>query len=114
MYIGGSWMTAAETRPVINPADESTIAAVPEAEAGHAEQALEAARRAQREWARRSGPERGAVLRAIAEGIRVRREELARLVVAEQGKTITEARGEIGDAATGFFDYYATFERAQM
>jgi lactaldehyde dehydrogenase/glycolaldehyde dehydrogenase len=107
-------VTADETRLVINPADESVIAAVPEAEEGHAEQALEAARRAQREWSRRSGPERGALLRAVADSIRARQEELARLVVAEQGKTITEARGEIGDAATGFFEYYATFERAQV
>jgi lactaldehyde dehydrogenase/glycolaldehyde dehydrogenase len=114
MYIGGSWVTADETRLVINPADESVIAAVPEADEGHAEQALEAARRAQREWSRRSGPERGAVLKAIAEGVRTHQEELARLVVAEQGKTITEARGEVGDAAAGYFDYYATFERAQV
>jgi lactaldehyde dehydrogenase/glycolaldehyde dehydrogenase len=99
---------------VINPADESVLSEVPEAEEKHCEQALEAARRAQREWGRRSGVERGAVLRAIADGIRARREELARLVVAEQGKTITEARGEVGDAAAGFFDYYATFERAQV
>src|SRR5919112_290247 len=114
MYIGGSWVTTDEQRPVINPATESTIAEVPEAGAEHAEQALEAAREAQRDWARKSGPERGAVLRAVAEKIRDRREELAQLVVAEQGKTITEARGEAGDAAAGFFDYYATFERAQV
>src|SRR5215212_1322338 len=114
MYIGGSWVRAAETRPVINPADESVIAAVPEADEGHAERALEAARRAQGEWSRRSGPERGAVLKAMADGVRTHREELARLVVAEQGKTITEARGEVGDAAAGFFEYYATFERAQV
>jgi lactaldehyde dehydrogenase / glycolaldehyde dehydrogenase len=114
MYIGGSWATTSETRPVINPADESVIADVPEADEGHAGQALEAARRAQREWARKSGVERGAVLKAVADVIRDRREELARLVVAEQGKTITEARGEVGDAAAGFFDYYATFERAQV
>src|SRR5215212_8483047 len=114
MYIGGSWVTASETRPVINPADESSIVEVPEADAAHAQRALEAARRSQREWARKTGVERGRVLRAIAEGIRSRQEELAKLVVAEQGKTITEARGEVGDAAAGFFDYYATFERAQV
>jgi len=114
MYIGGSWVTANETRTVVNPADESAIAAVPEADAAHAERALEAAREAQRGWGRRSGPERGTVLRSIADRIRARREELAQLVVAEQGKTITEARGEVGDAAAGFFDYYATFERAQV
>ena len=114
MYIGGSWVTASETRPVINPADESVIAEVPEADAGHVGRALEAAKTAQRAWARKTGPERGAVLRAVADGSRSRREEFARLVVAEQGKTITEARGEVGDAAAGFFDYYATFERAQV
>ena len=114
MYIDGSWVTTDETRPVINPADESIIAEVPEAEADHAQQALEAAQRAQRDWGRKSGVERGALLRTIAQGIRARQEELAQLVVAEQGKTITEARGEIGDAAAGFFDYYAGYERAQV
>ena len=114
MYVGGSWVTTEQKRPVINPANESTIAEVPEAESEQAAQALEAAQKAQREWASKTGPERGAVLRAIAEKVRDRREELAQLVVAEQGKTITEARGEVGDAAAGFFDYYATFERAQV
>jgi len=114
MYIGGSWVTTEEGRPVINPADESVIATVPESDAGHAERALEAAHKAQRGWARKTGPERGAVLRAVARKIRDRKEELAQLVVAEQGKTISEARGEVGDAAAGFFDYYATFERAQV
>src|SRR5829696_4373766 len=114
MYIGGSWVATDETRPVINPANESVIAAVPEASEEHADRALEAARRAQREWSRKTGPERGAVLKAIARGIRAQQEEIARVVVAEQGKTITEARGEVGAAAAGFFDYHATFERAQV
>jgi lactaldehyde dehydrogenase/glycolaldehyde dehydrogenase len=114
MYIDGSWVTTSETRRVINPTDESTIAAVPEADANYAKHALDAAQRAQKGWRRKAGVERGAALRAVADGIRTRQEELARLVVAEQGKTITEARGEVGDAAAGFFDYYATFERAQV
>jgi lactaldehyde dehydrogenase/glycolaldehyde dehydrogenase len=114
MYLGDSWVTSEETRPVINPTDESVVAEVPEADASHVGSALEAARTAQKAWARRTSPERGAVLRAVADRIRTHREELARLVVAEQGKTITEARGEVRDAAAGFFDYYATFERAQV
>ncbi len=113
MLIGGSWVTTGDTRPVINPADESTVAEVPEAGAEHAEGALEGARGVQRAWARRSGVERGAALRAIAGGIRAQGEDLARLVVAEQGKTITEARGEVG-AAAGFFDFFAGFDRAQV
>ena len=113
MYIDGEWATADDTRPVISPADESELATVPEATEVHAERALVAARRAQPDWARRSGIERGAVLRAVASAIRERGEELARLVVAEQGKTITEARGEIAGTA-GFFDYYAGYERGQV
>src|SRR3954454_11250255 len=113
MLIGGSWVTAGETRPVINPADESVIAEMPDGTEEHAERALEAARAAQPDWARRSGVQRGAVLRAIAAGIRAEAEELARLIVAEQGKTITEARGEV-EGTAGFFDYFAGFERAQV
>src|SRR5918997_1963117 len=113
MYVGGSWVPADEKRPVINPADESTVAEVPEAGAWQAEAALEAARVAQRAWARRSGVERGSALRAVANGIRARGEDLARLVVAEQGKTITEARGEV-EAAAGLFDFFAGFDRAQV
>jgi lactaldehyde dehydrogenase / glycolaldehyde dehydrogenase len=113
MFVGGSWIETAETRPVINPADESTVAEAPEGAASHVEAALEAARKAQRSWGRKSGVERGAALGAVADGIRARQEDLARLVVAEQGKTITEARGEIGGAA-GFFDYFASFARAQV
>lgn len=113
MRVGGSWVETGETRPVINPADESVVAGAPEGDATHAEAALEAAKAAQRAWARKSGVERSAALRAVASAVRARAEDLARLVVAEQGKTITEARGEI-EATAGFFDYYASFERAQV
>jgi lactaldehyde dehydrogenase / glycolaldehyde dehydrogenase len=113
MYIGGSWVTAEETTPVVNPANEALIAEVPEASVSQAEEALRAAQDAQEGWARMSGVERGALLRAVAAGIRDRKEELARLVVSEQGKTITEARGEI-DGAAAFFDYYAGYDRAQV
>ncbi len=113
MFVGGDWITAAETRPVVNPADESVVGTVPEADAAAADRALQAAKAAQPGWAGRSGVQRGAVLRAVAEGIRAQSEPLARLIVAEQGKTITEARGEVAGTA-GFFDYYATYERAAV
>ncbi len=113
MRIGDRWVASQDTRPVYNPADESQIGEVPEADASHVEAALAAAATAQKDWAKRSGVERGAVLRAIANAIRANSEELAQLVVAEQGKTITEARGEIGGTA-GFFDYPTSFERGAV
>lgn len=113
MRIGGDWVSGTTLRPVFDPADESLVGEVPDATPDDVVHALEAARKAQPEWARLAMVERGAVLRAIASGIREDAEDLARLVVAEQGKTITEARGEIAGTA-GFFDYFANFERSQI
>src|SRR4051812_13837628 len=113
MYIGGEWVTAHETRPVLNPATEEVVAEAPEGDPSHAQQALEAARDAQRAWAKRSYLDRAGVVREVVALINEQAEELARLVVAEQGKTITEARGEIGGTA-GFFEYYTSFARGQI
>lgn len=110
IFVAGQWISASGTRPVLNPATAEVVTEVAEAGPEEGEDALLAAHRAQRSWARRSSVERGAVLRAVADAIRENREELARIVVTEQGKTIGEARGEIGGAAT-WFDYYATYDR---
>jgi len=98
MLIGGRRVTTAETRPVENPATGEQLAAVPEATADHVGEALAAAAAAQRAWARTSHPQRAEVLAAVMAEIDRHAEELARIVVAEQGKPITEARGEIGGA----------------
>jgi lactaldehyde dehydrogenase/glycolaldehyde dehydrogenase len=113
MYIGGRWVAASDTRPVLNPATEEAVGEAPEGDPSHAEHALEAALEAQRAWGRRTYVDRAAVVRDVVALINDRAEELARLVVAEQGKTITEARGEIGGTA-GFFDYYTSFARGQV
>ena len=52
-------------------------------------------------------------MRRIADLVRRDAEPLARLVVREQGKPISEARGEVGGAAT-FFDYFAEQQRAML
>jgi lactaldehyde dehydrogenase/glycolaldehyde dehydrogenase len=98
MLIGGRRVTAAETRPVENPATGEPLAAVPEATADHVAEALAAAADAQRAWARTSHPQRAEALAAIMAAIDAHAEELARIVVAEQGKPVSEARGEIGGA----------------
>jgi lactaldehyde dehydrogenase / glycolaldehyde dehydrogenase len=98
MLIGDRRVATAETRPVENPATGEQLAAVPEATADHVGEALAAAAAAQRAWARTSHPQRAEVLAAVMAEIDRHAEELARIVVAEQGKPITEARGEIGGA----------------
>lgn len=112
MFIGGTWRDAADgaTRPVIDPATEQVLAEVAEGSAADATAAIDAAERAFPAWSALPAESRAGYLRRIAAGIREREEELAQLVVAEQGKPITEARGEIG-GTVGFFEYYAGLAR---
>ena len=100
----------AGTRPVTNPATGEMIAQCPRRSPPRSTAAIAAARRAQ--------PAVGRALPAAARRVHaedrraVRRdaEKLATVVVREQGKTIKEARGEIGGTAE-FFDYFAEFAR---
>jgi lactaldehyde dehydrogenase/glycolaldehyde dehydrogenase len=103
MLVGGRRVTAAETRPVENPATGEQLAQVPEASADHVAEALASAAAAQRAWARTSHPQRAGALAAVMAELDGHAEELARIVVAEQGKPIGEARGEI-EGARAFLD----------
>lgn len=104
MLVGGEWISTSSTRPVDNPATGEVFAGVPEADTVHVEQALQRAKVAQRAWARLPLTQRAEVLAEIVRQVDLHAEELARIVVAEQGKTITEARGEI-QGVKGFFDF---------
>jgi lactaldehyde dehydrogenase/glycolaldehyde dehydrogenase len=95
ILVAGEWIGTSETRPVDNPATGEVFTAVPESGSEHVERAMQAAAAAQKAWAKVSLPERGAVLDAVIVEIDRHAEELAQIVVAEQGKTITEARGEV-------------------
>jgi lactaldehyde dehydrogenase/glycolaldehyde dehydrogenase len=110
MLIGAEWVHAERTRDVENPATGEVVAAVPEGTAEHVAAAVAAAAQAQRAWARTPHPERAEVLAAVVAEVDRHAEELARLVVAEQGKTITEARGEVG-GVKAFFDFAATHHK---
>nr|WP_051427210.1 aldehyde dehydrogenase family protein [Arthrobacter sp. H20] len=104
MFVGGEWVTTDGTRLVDNPATGEVLTAVPDGRQEDIENALVKASASQKEWARRSLAERASVLEEVIRQVDEHAEELAQIVVAEQGKTITEARGEIG-GVKAFFDY---------
>jgi betaine-aldehyde dehydrogenase len=110
LYIDGRWARPAKggTFPIINPATEEVIHHGPAGTAEDVELAVKAARRAfdHGPWPKMSGAERAKYLRAIANGIRSRLQELARLETIDNGKPIPEAEWDVGDAA-GCFDFYA-------
>ena len=105
-YVGGSWTAGAATFPVADPATGETVAEVARLDGAAARDAVETAHRAFYGWARELPQDRAAALRRWFELIVRNREDLARIMVAEQGKPLSEARGEI-DYAASFVEFYA-------
>ncbi len=96
--VGGTWIseTADSGRFDINdPATGDTIASLPDMGAVETRAAIEAAHAAQKEWAARTGKERGAVLRRLFELQVENADDLATILTMEMGKPFAEARGEI-------------------
>lgn len=96
--------------PVLNPANGKAIAQIPDSSLSDVDQAVSAATKAQREWARLAPIERAAYLRKIAARIRVQADVVARTVVEEQGKPMALAQGEVAFACE-YFDYMAEWAR---
>ena len=96
-YVGGRWTpsSAGEQLDVINPATGETLARVPLSSAADLDAAVRAAREALPAWRDVSVIERGRRMFALRTGLDARREELARSVTTEMGKTIADARAEV-------------------
>ena len=102
LFIDGQWHApvAGGTFEVENPATGEVLHHAPAATAPDIDRAVLAARRAfEGGWGQTTGAHRAAFLRAMAEGIAARREELARLEVLDNGKPLPEALWDIDDAA---------------
>jgi succinate-semialdehyde dehydrogenase / glutarate-semialdehyde dehydrogenase len=96
-YLDGRWVDSdsGQTFQVVNPATGEMIAEVPRMGAGETRRAIEAAERAYPEWRSRTAKSRASVLRRLADLMLDHQEDLARLLVTEQGKPLAEARVEI-------------------
>jgi len=114
MRVGKAWVAAGErdTAPVINPSTGQAFAEVPQATEEDAHAALEAARRAQPEWAALTPRERAGYLSRVAQLIRADSDRLARIISLEEGKPLRESHFEIEGWTAGFFEYLASFARA--
>jgi succinate-semialdehyde dehydrogenase/glutarate-semialdehyde dehydrogenase len=106
-YIDGQWVEADSRKSfaVNNPADDSTLGSVPDCGAAETRRAIVAAERALIDWRARTGKERATILRKWADLMMANQEDLAQLMTAEQGKPLTESRGEIAYAAS-FIEWF--------
>ena len=107
LFIGGQWSAGRSgTLPVFNPATEDAIGEVADASPEDALDAVGAAAAALPGWAATPPRQRAECLRRAFELMTERSEQLARLMVLENGKALRDARGEIAYAAE-FFRWYA-------
>ncbi|HJS21884.1 MAG TPA: NADP-dependent succinate-semialdehyde dehydrogenase [Steroidobacteraceae bacterium] len=107
-YIDGEWRDAASGQAidVINPATQKRIGTVPRMGVAETRAAIEAANAAWPAWARRTAKERAVILRRWYELMMANQDDLGVLMTAEQGKPLTEAKGEIAYAAS-FIEWFA-------
>ena len=112
MYINGQFCQASNGQwiDVLNPSTEEVISRQPNGTIEDVNRALDAARAAQKAWAKTPAIERAAWLKKLANGIRERREEFIDIIMREQGKTLTWATIEV-DVTAEYFDYMASFAR---
>src|SRR4051794_13570218 len=97
-YIGGRWTPSAssEALDVINPASGEVLARVPLSSRADLDAAVAAAREALPAWRAVSVIERARRLFVLRERMDARRDDLARSVTTEMGKTLVDARAEVG------------------
>lgn len=105
-YLNGEWVGAAETIPVTNPANGDVIASVPKLGRAEVAKAIAAADEAMKGWAAKSAKERASILRKWFTLMLENQEDLAQIMTAEQGKTLTESRGEVAYGAA-FIEFFA-------
>ena len=107
-FVGGKWIDAdtAETFAVTNPATGEVVAEVARCGGDETRRAIEAADHAQIEWRQQTASERSTLLRRWFDLMMEHQEDLARILTAEQGKPLAEARGEIAYGAS-YIEWFA-------
>ncbi len=106
-YVDGAWVerAAAGTIDVDNPATGEIIGSVPRLGRAETRAAIDAAARAFPAWRKKTAKERAVVLRRWFDLMMANQDDLARLMTIEQGKPISESRGEVAYAA-GFLEWF--------
>ena len=106
--IDGKWLSAKsnETIAVTNPADGTAVGSVPSLSASEVEKVIEASNAALEQWRVKTASERSKILRKWFDLMIANADDLAMIMTSEQGKPLTEARGEIIYAAS-FVEWFA-------
>jgi len=104
--IDGEWVSSAKTFAVSDPATGAEIATVPDLGPKDAARAIDAAARALPAWSAKTAKERATILKRWFDLVTAETENLAQLMTTEQGKPLTESRGEVAYGAS-FIEWFA-------
>src|SRR5438132_2202985 len=107
LLIGGQWVASDsdERFDVTNPATGEVVGTVPDGSEADVQGAIDSAADALEGWKSLPAIERARVLRRSADVIRERKDEIAAVMTAEQGKPLAEAAGEVEYAAS-FLEWF--------
>jgi succinate-semialdehyde dehydrogenase/glutarate-semialdehyde dehydrogenase len=107
-YVNGAWVTAksGENRPLLNPSTGEQLALIPQFSRAEVAGAIGAAHHALPAWRALSGKARSIILRRWFDLMVAHADDLARLIVLEEGKPYAEAKGEVAYAAS-FVEWFA-------
>ncbi|WP_169546424.1 NAD-dependent succinate-semialdehyde dehydrogenase [Sneathiella aquimaris] len=107
-YSAGKWHSARSGNviDVTDPANGDWIGSVPGLSAAESVEAIDGAQKAFKDWAARLPQERAEILRRWYQLIKEHKEDLALIMTLEQGKPISESRGEI-DYGLSFIEFFA-------
>ena len=99
--IDGEWVAAdsGKTIDVVNPATGLKIGTVPKSGTAETKRAIVAASEAFQSWRRTSANDRAKLMRKLHDAIMDNQDALAELLTMEQGKSLAEAKGEVGMSA---------------
>jgi succinate-semialdehyde dehydrogenase/glutarate-semialdehyde dehydrogenase len=104
--INGEWVSGATRFAVTDPATGQELAQVANLGAAEAQAAIAAAAKAWGPWRSKTARERGAIMMKWFALLHQHADDLARIMTAEQGKPLAEARGEVGYGAS-FIEWFA-------
>ncbi|KAI8098737.1 Aldehyde/histidinol dehydrogenase [Halteromyces radiatus] len=105
-FINNNWVSKTETFAVEDPATGEQIGTVPDMGIEETRQAIDVAADSFKNWSRTTGKERHDLLKKWYDAIMANQEDLATILTWENGKTLTEARGEIAYGAS-FYEWFA-------
>ena len=107
-YVDGQWLGADDggSMPVVDPATGELVGTAPVFHAAETRRAIDAANRALPAWRAKTAKERSAILRKWNDLLLANADDLARILTAEQGKPLVEAKGEIAIGAA-YVEWFA-------